>query len=128
MNTLLISIGSNENSETNMELCRTLLDEIFEPIIYSETSITEPFGDHYQNHFLNQLALVQTIRNKDDVESELKLLEKQLGRTSEDKSKGLIKIDIDLIKWNDIILKEEDWKRSYVADLLPSIYNEPTAL
>lgn len=128
MNTLLISMGSNDNSETNMELCRILLSKLFEPITYSETSTTEPFGDHYQSHFLNQLALAQTHKNKEDVEKELKLLEIKLGRTVEDKSKGLIKIDVDLIKWNDTILKDEDWKRNYVADLLPSIFNDPSEL
>lgn len=128
MNTLLISMGSNDNSETNMELCRILLSKLFEPITYSETSITEPFGDHYQSRFLNQLALAQTHKNKEDVEKELKLLEIKLGRTVEDKSKGLIKIDVDLIKWNDTILKDEDWKRNYVADLLPSIFNDSSEL
>lgn len=128
MNTLLISMGSNENSETNMALCRGLLSKLFESITYSETSVTEPFGEHYQNHFLNQLALIQTFKGRIEVENELKLLEKELGRTAEDKSNGLIKIDVDLIKWNDTILKEEDWQRNYVADLLPSIFEEPNAL
>lgn len=124
MNTLLISMGSNENSEENMELCRNLLSEIFSTISYSETSVTEPFGDHYQNDFLNQLALAQTLHNREAVENNLKSLERQIGRSAEDKAKGLIKIDIDLIMWNDEIIKKEDWTRSYVADLLPSIYNE----
>lgn len=125
MNTLLISMGSNDNSEKNMELCRTLLSDIFDSISYSETSVTKPFGDHYQNDFLNQLAIAQTLCDREVVESNLKLLEKQIGRSAEDKDKGLIKIDIDLIKWNDVILKKEDWTRNYVADLLPSIYDEP---
>lgn len=124
MNTLLISMGSNENSEENMELCRNLLSEIFSTISYSDTSVTKPFGEHYQNDFLNQLALAQTLRNRESVENNLKSLERQIGRSTEDKAKGLIKIDIDLIMWNDEILKKEDWARNYVADLLPSIYHE----
>lgn len=121
-------MGSNENSEGNMELCRGLLCEIFDTIYYSETSITTPFGEHYQNDFLNQLALAYTNQELEDVVCNLKLLEKQIGRNSEDKTKGVIKIDIDLIKWNDTVLKEEDWKRSYVADLLPSLHDNTTSL
>lgn len=128
MNTALISIGSNENRDENIPLCRKLLDDIFESIHYSNTSITKPFGEHYKNSFLNQLALVETEMSRENVNICLKMLEKQIGRNFTDKSTGLIKIDIDLIKWNSTILKEEDWTRSYVADLLPSLYNDTTLI
>lgn len=128
MNTALISIGSNEDTERNITLCRELLNSIFSNILYSETSVTKPFGDHYKHDFLNQLALAKTEKDKIEVEQMLKLFEKQMGRDLEDKEKGVVKIDIDLIKWNDTILKKEDWQRSYVADLLPSLLDAPTSL
>lgn len=127
MNTAVISIGSNEDSEKNVEYCKQLLDSIFTTIHYSDTSITKPYGTQYRHDFLNQLALTETEMDLSEVVKTLKLLEKKMGREVEDKNKGLVKIDIDLIKWNDTIVKEEDWQRNYVTDLLPSLYKNFTS-
>lgn len=121
MNKLLISLGSNEDAETNMSICRNLLAEIFELIIYSDTSVTSPYGKHYKNDFLNQLAFALTEMEIEEVTQKLKLLEKKIGRLPEDKGKGIVKIDIDLIEWNNTIMKEEEWSRDYIALLLPDL-------
>lgn len=123
MNTLIISIGSNENSLVNIRLCRIHLYKLFDIIYFSAISVTKPFGDHYQRDFLNQLAIVRTTRELDELNLCLKELEQKIGRKKEDKANGSVKIDIDIVKWNDTILKQNDWERDYVADLLPSLYD-----
>lgn len=122
MNTLIISIGSNYNSEENIKLCRDGLRTIFQAIHFSSTSVTKPFGSQYKNNFLNQLVLTQTDQDFVEIQKQLKLLEKEIGRKKGDKTSGLVKIDIDIIKWNDVVTKEKDWQRNYVQDLLPSLY------
>lgn len=126
MNTLIISIGSNINSTENIERCREALAIIFPTVLFSSTSITKPFGKQYKNNFLNQLALATTANNLEETNKLLKSLEKEMGRKNGDKDKGIVVIDIDIVKWNDTILKTEDWQRSYVADLLPSLYQHLT--
>lgn len=121
MNKGLICIGTNENRETNLAYCKELLNIVFSDITYSDISVTAPYGAIYKNDFLNQLAVVYTDKVKKDVIDLLKSYEKKIGRTIEDKKNGIVKIDIDLVAWNDEILKPEDMKRSYVADLLPTI-------
>ncbi|NDV67653.1 hypothetical protein D0T66_01915 [Dysgonomonas sp. 25] len=121
MNVALISLGSNNNREHNIALCNRLLDDIYPDILYSATSVTKPYGERYQHDFLNQLAVIRTDRPYEEVIDTLKSLEKRIGRTPEDKLLGLVRIDIDLIVWNNKILKPEDMHRSYIHDLLPTL-------
>lgn len=121
MNKALISIGTNVDRESNLALCHELLNAEFSHITYSGTSITSPYGNTYKNDFLNQLAIVYTDKVKEEVGSILKSMEKEMGRDISDKKRGLVKIDIDLIIWNQEVLKPDDLNRSYIADLLPGL-------
>ena len=40
---------------------------------------------------------------------------------TEIKEKGIVKIDIDLVIWNEEVLKPADVSRKYIVDLLPSL-------
>lgn len=121
MNKVLLSIGTNEDREANLALCHKYLNSLFENIIYSKTSITIPYGNSYKNDFLNQLAVVYTDKGKKDISLLLKSLERKMGRENADKEKGIVKIDVDIIAWNEEIVKPSDISRSYIADLLPSL-------
>lgn len=123
MNKALISIGTNENREENLALCHLLLREKFTDISFSATSITAPYGRNYKENFLNQLAVVQTDLAQEEIATLLKSFERKIGRTDDDKPQGKVKIDIDLLIWNEEVLKFTDLKRSYVADLLRSLVN-----
>lgn len=121
MNKALLSIGTNMDREANLALCHEKLDSLFAGISYSKTSVTPPYGMVYKDDFLNQLAIIYTTKTKDEVYEILKIVEKQIGRNNTDKAQGKVKIDIDLIIWNDEVLKPADLSRSYIADLLPSL-------
>lgn len=124
MNKALICIGTNEDTTVNLEKCRQLLNRIFNDIHYSAMSVTAPYGAIYKNDFLNQLAIVYTKENKPFVADTLKKIEKEIGRNNADKEKGIIKIDVDLVIWNEEVLKPSEISRSYIADLLPSLEEE----
>lgn len=121
MNKALLSIGTNEDREYNMNLCHQLLEKLFFFIRYSKTSVTVPYGNSYKSDFLNQLAFTYTDMGKEEIISLLKSIEKEMGRTQTDKENGIVKIDIDLVVWNEEVVKPEDISRSYVVDLLPSL-------
>lgn len=124
MNEGLLCIGSNIDRKSNLEHCQRILMQIFDSIQFSDTLVTAPYGERYNDDFLNQLAFIKTTRESDDVIELLKGIERQLGRMREDKILGVVKIDIDLITWNDSILREEDWERSYIRGLLPNFVSE----
>ena len=121
MNKGLISIGSNTDSKDNLTVCVQLLKDRFERIIFSDTSETKPYGSNYKNDFINQLAYIYTDKEKEEVIDVLKQIEHNMGRTPDDKKKGIVIIDIDLVIWNREILKPEDIKRDYITKLLPGL-------
>ena len=120
MNKALISIGSNENKNVNIEQCRELLNLTFGSVDYSKTSITAPYGQIYREDFLNQLAVINTDKEQVEIQFLLKDIEHKLGRSTFDKETGRVVIDLDLVIWNDKVLKPEDLRRKYVAELLES--------
>ena len=124
MNKALLSIGTNEEREKNLVLCHQFLNKEFEDIHYSDTSVTSPYGATYKEDFLNQLAIIHTKKEKEEVVFLLKEAEKEIGRNPADKNKGIVKIDIDLVIWNDKVLKPADITRSYIIDLLPSLQED----
>lgn len=121
MNNGLISIGSNKNRDNNLARCQRVLKRIFPDIIFSNISVTKPYGNNYKNNFINQLASIHTDKEKEEIISILKSLEIDMGRTPSDKEKGIVVIDVDLVTWNNTILKPEDTKRAYIKDLLPDL-------
>lgn len=126
MNKALICIGSNMDRETNLTVCKSFLKELFGELNYSDTSVTTPYGQSYKQDFLNQLALFYTDKKKEDVINLLKDIEKSMGRKQKDKLTGLVKIDVDLLCWNQEILKPEDMTRRYVTELLSTIRDDRT--
>lgn len=121
MNTVILGIGSNYNSRENMQQAVYLLNEHFADIHYSDAIFTEPIGYTNPALFLNQVAIVKTKLSQLETKQLLKDIEKTLGRTPESKISECIPIDIDLLKWNNTILKPDDMLRTYVTACLHSL-------
>ena len=51
-------------------------------------------------------------------------LEEEAGRTPEGKHQGIVPLDIDVLQWNEQILKPADMKRDYVREALRSLLPE----
>lgn len=122
MNTVIICIGTNYCSEYNIRCCKDILNATFRDIVYSDCIDTKPYGDRYVVDFKNQLGCFSTDLDAQNILIKIKEIESKMGRTKQDKLIGRVIIDIDLIKFNDDILKTKDWSRSYVQEMLPSLY------
>lgn len=118
MKTYLVSLGSNENRTENMVRCRQLLELCFQSIDYSDMLETEPVGEGFKGLFYNQLAIVCSDLDLPQVKYRLKEIEKQLGRTSTDKSRGIVIIDLDVLAVDQKIIKSGDFTRAYISCLL----------
>lgn len=121
MKTYLVSLGSNENRTENMVRCRQLLELCFQSIDYSDMLETEPVGEGFKGLFYNQLAVVYSDFELKDIEHSLKEIEKQLGRTPMDKSKGIVIIDLDVLAVDEKIVKSVDFTRPYISCLLSTL-------
>jgi 2-amino-4-hydroxy-6-hydroxymethyldihydropteridine diphosphokinase len=121
MNKALISIGSNEDSKMNLEISRRMLMEHLGEVFFTGELETAPYGKQYKSMFINQLAVVYTSQSLEEVNNIAKEIEYLLGRLPEHKMEGVVKVDIDVFGWNDEIVRQEDYMRPYVQDLLPQL-------
>lgn len=126
MNRYLVSLGSNENRDENMDKCRQLLKSYFQDITFSEMLETEPFGADFNTKFYNQLAIISSDCDRQYLSEILKNIEITLGRKSTHKSEGTVIIDADLLAENGDIIKAGDFERPYIAQLLQLFTNGVT--
>ena len=118
MPTVLLCIGSNTYAKRNIVKAKQKLDAIFPDIQYSPVCESKPYGSRYKRHFLNLLASFSTEKNPKEIYRKMKQIESELGRKTDDKLIGRVIIDVDLVRYDNEILKPKDFERSYVQDLL----------
>lgn len=114
----LICLGSNYDREIHMNAARNVLSEAFPNIRFGEELETEAIGEGFFSPFSNQLATFQTSLTTDEIRQRLKEIEQDNGRMPQEKSQGIVKIDIDLLIHGSRILKPEDLKRDYIQQEL----------
>jgi 2-amino-4-hydroxy-6-hydroxymethyldihydropteridine diphosphokinase len=51
----------------------------------------------------------------------LKSVEQEMGRTQEDRLAGIVKIDLDILQFDDTRHHERDWQRPYVIQLIKEL-------
>lgn len=118
MNQIIIALGSNELPELHMEEATAELNNLFSSIHWSPAVYTEPIACLRPFPFLNRVAIAETSLDVEELHNVFKVLEKKLGRLSTSKQTGIIPIDIDLIQWNQQLLKPNDYDRVYVQEAL----------
>lgn len=121
MHKVLLCIGSNSDAHSNLVRAKDLLQHHFPAIQFTVDTESKPYGKVYNQSFLNTLASFESTLSKDELISQCKHIEKSMGRALEHKALGKVIIDIDLIKWDNEIVKPEDFKRSYIRNLLPLV-------
>ncbi|MGE4333724.1 MAG: 2-amino-4-hydroxy-6-hydroxymethyldihydropteridine diphosphokinase, partial [Macellibacteroides sp.] len=102
------------------------LKKLFLSIRFSESYYTEPVGSSYSiGNYLNQVAIAYTDCSSDELKPLLKEIEKAAGRSTQLKAEGKIPLDVDLVKWNDWVLKPADLEQDYVLKGLSDLQEEP---
>ena len=116
MHKCIICIGSNYNRKENLLLARRRLVDLFPTIRFTSEQETRPLFFRSPALFSNQVAMFF---------SELKAIEQSAGRRPEDKKEEKVSLDIDLLSFDDRVLKPEDLKREYVVKGLEELkYNQ----
>lgn len=109
-----VGLGSNCNAAENLKKVRTALEKMFPDIRWSDVRQTTPHSMGPAADFLNQVGCFTTCMPADAITAQFKTLEKTLGRTPEGKAVGIITADVDLLYYDETILKPADLKRDYV--------------
>ena len=114
---IILALGSNFEQERNMEKAMQCLRSLFPDIRFSRILWTEPIG-MVSDRFVNALAVAHSELPMEELEARLKDIEKACGRCQEEKERGIIRMDIDLMQYGEEKLHLKDWSRDYVLTLL----------
>jgi len=113
MNRFVISLGSNssdryEKMNMTIERLNLLLN------IESASSVYEtlPWGGGDKS-YINCVMAGTTAMDKECLIEMAKNWEKQCGRDEEAKKQGIVPIDLDIVIWNDIVLRPKELNRDY---------------
>lgn len=120
-----ISIGSNERRKDNLALARRRLSELFPGICFSKEEETKPLFFRRPNLFSNQVARFASDRQAEEITSWLKAIEREAGRTPEEKKQEIVRLDIDLLSCDAVVYKPEDLKRDYILRGLKDLEQQP---
>jgi 2-amino-4-hydroxy-6-hydroxymethyldihydropteridine diphosphokinase len=113
MNKLIISIGSNSpDQDIQMENAISFLKSRFKNVLVSSIYESEALNGNDAD-YLNAVAIAETNLTCEDATKSLKEWEMQSGRTPESKLKGSIPIDLDIVVWNDNVVREKDFSYSF---------------
>lgn len=108
-----LSLGSNTNAEVNMARAKELLAVLLPGIAFGETVWTAPYPTklvpHPTKKYLNCLAAAETALTQDELVAALKQLERQMGDSHENHKAGRVLIDVDLLSYNGLTVKEKRW-------------------
>lgn len=117
----LICIGSNLDRQSQLAAARKALTIAFPDIRFGAELETEAIGENFLSPFSNQLAQFSTSLSPEDVRKTFKEIEQNSGRAKEDKIQGIVKLDIDLLIYNNTVLKPEDLKKDFIRKELGKI-------
>lgn len=98
-----------------MLLARRRLADLFPGIRFTTEQETKPLFFRSPALFSNQVAQFFSDVEEEGVRKELKAIEQSAGRRPEDKKEEKVCLDIDLLAFDDRVLKPEDLKREYIV-------------
>lgn len=120
----IICLGSNYRRRETLPLARQELTTLFPTIRFATEQDTEPLYFANPALFANQVAVFGTALPKAAVLCALKAIEQRAGRLPGDKQQEKVCLDIDLLCYDNDVLKPRDLKRTYVVDGLKELQTE----
>lgn len=120
---IIIALGTNTQHDVFMRKAMALLSTVFPGIRFTNMMWTEPIGMDGPP-FRNCLAQAVTSMDMREVERSLKDVETRCGRTREESLRDVIRMDVDLLLYDDERRHEQDWERPYVHQLMEEMKNE----
>ena len=109
----VLSIGSNTvDSLQRVTECINWLANEFELSAHA-SAYTTPAVNGKDADYVNTVAVITTTMSLPELNAVLKDYEKSCGRTPESKQQGAIPIDVDIVMWNQEIVRPNDYNQNY---------------
>ncbi len=121
MNEYVLMIGSNTDAKKNIEKAIDYLKQTFGIVCLSQQLQTKAENMSNKLPYINVAAKITSQSDEIELKQTLKSIERELGRTSEQKKRGVIAIDIDIISKNKEIIHQDYVGRKFVKILVDEV-------
>lgn len=127
MNKVVLSIGSNsDDCVLRMDECLEWLGGVLGAMNRSEAYQT-PAINGKDKDYINAVVVGEYNDSYESLHKALKQYEKDCGRNELSKLNGCIPIDLDIVIWNGVLLREKDFEQTYFKkgwDMLTAVHAE----
>lgn len=117
---VIIVLGTNIDHGANMDKAMELLCDVIGDIRYSRRMWTEPIG-MASGIFLNMMVSGICKLSLQELKLKLKWIEVKCGRTAEEQEKGTVRMDMDILKYDERTEHIDDWSREYIKELIKDL-------
>jgi 2-amino-4-hydroxy-6-hydroxymethyldihydropteridine diphosphokinase len=124
MSLYCISLGSNIRPKQNISRCLRLMKKHFSILKQSSVFQTLPFGMDKSSPFLNLTLILESPHKITGLRRQLRLLEKQLGRTASHHGFVFRPIDIDLLPYKNYL--DHPFVMIPLAEMAPRLVDSQT--
>lgn len=117
----IICLGSNFQAGEHLAAARKMIAVLAGDVVWGDTLTTaaEPARDNVT--YQNCAVLLTSEKEIEEVKALFKDMERQAGRTPESKRLGIIPLDIDILTYDNQVIKAEDLRKKYVQLILRSL-------
>lgn len=114
MHRVVICLGSNvDDAELRIGDAIRYLSHILFNLKASSVYPTPGEGEDSTGNYFNAVVIAQTDSSSDDLTMLLKHFEQLRGRNAENRSKGIVPIDLDLVFYDNVLLREKEFGCRY---------------
>ena len=121
---IIIALGSNYHPIAHLRKARERLSQALCIECFSRNMWTEAIGI-CSPRFLNCVAKGSTEQTMEQLIDSLKALERSCGDSREERLRGRVHIDIDLLSYDGTLCHVADWERPYITTLYQEINKTP---
>lgn len=122
LNTVIISIGSNIDAESNITRMLEILEKKVDVIAVSAMVKTKPIGIEDQPEFTNGAVKLTTALEHGTLNQLLKSIEDKLGRDRTAPKFGPRTIDLDIVVWNGEIVDTDYYTRDFLRTAVEELF------
>lgn len=116
----LLALGSNTEAENNITQAQNMIKGLWDNCIFSSVIRTKPIGIQSPD-FINMIVCGWTTNSYEEIKKQIKQIESHLHSTKEERKKGVVRMDIDLLQYGTNLYKENDWERAYIQQLVEEV-------
>ena len=114
---IILALGSNTQQQLHIDMAQAMLGELLGHVVFTHKLWTAPI-DIYSDRFINCLGMASTTLSLDELNRRCKQIEAQCGDNREDRRRGIVRLDIDILLYGSQQLHENDWNRDYIRQLM----------